>query len=130
MRSPIRRTSPTPSRASCGSSIRSGSSKRLQWKSTVEKDARVTESFENLQGMLAADARASTLAWGVFGALPPVRHSSEPNEPQYLHDMRADVHEGVEGPEDHDRRDHLVCGSERLHQPLAVPILGSRLTSA
>ena len=80
--------------------------------------------------MLAADARAGALAWRAFCAVPPVRHSSEPDEPQYLHDLRADVHQGDEGPEDHHRRDHPVRGPPRLHQPVAVPVVGNRLGTA
>ena len=81
-----------------------------------------------LQRVLGADASPGAASRRDLGAISRVWRSAEPNEPQHLHHLRADVHEGDAGPQDHHRRDHHVCRSARLHQPVAVAVGGRRLS--
>jgi hypothetical protein len=85
---------------------------------------------ENLQGLLAADGSSGAASRGVLGAISNVRRSSEPDESQYLHNLRVDVHDGDEGPLGYYRSDDLVCRSERIHQPVSVVSTGCDFQSA
>ena len=55
-------------------------------------------TVENLQGVLAADASACAATRGAVGAISSVRHSPKQDEPEHLHDLRVEVHDGDEGP--------------------------------
>jgi hypothetical protein len=46
--------------------------------------------------LLAADACAGTFARDCFRAVSSFRHTSQPDEPEHLHDLRVDVHQGDE----------------------------------
>ena len=61
-----------------------------------------------MQGVLGAAACPGAAARGAVTAVSRVWHSPEPDEPQYLHDLRVDVHEGDASPQDHHRRDDHV----------------------
>ena len=65
-------------------------------KMSSQENARDAAPLENLQGVLAANASAGALARGCFAAVSSFRHSSEPDESQYLHHLRIDVHDGDE----------------------------------
>src|SRR5215216_2763838 len=89
---------------------------RLPLSRIMTDDGRVG-TIENLQRVLGADACSGAASRCDLGAISRVWRSPEPNEPQYLHHLRTDVHEGDAGAQDHDRRDYHVCRSARLHQP-------------
>ena len=65
-------------------------------------------TIENLQRVLGTDACPGADSRCDFSTISRVWRSSEPNEPQYLHHLRADVHEGNAGPQDHHRCNHHV----------------------
>ena len=49
-------------------------------------------SIQDLQGLLGPDAPAGASARTGVPPFPRLRHPSEPDEPEYVHDLRADVH--------------------------------------
>src|SRR3954464_6399641 len=75
---------------------------------------------EDLHRVLAAAEHAGAAARGAIGAVSRPRHSSEQDEPQYVHHVRADVHEGDAGAQGHYRRDYPVRRSAGLHHSFAV----------
>jgi len=57
-------------------------------------------TIEDLYGLLAAAALTGPAAGSSCTSLSDVRHPAEPDEPEYVHRLRNDVHKGNAGHED------------------------------
>src|SRR5450432_3456719 len=87
-------------------------------------------TVEDLQGVLAADASACATARDALRAISSVRHSSEQDESEYLHNLRVDVHKGDEGSKGYCRCHCDVRRSAGLHRPVAVAVAGRHIRAA
>jgi hypothetical protein len=55
------------------------------------------DAFQDLPRVLATIEIAGASPWSAIGSVPPVRHSTQPDEPQYLYDLRDGFQPGHEG---------------------------------
>src|SRR5450432_1497959 len=66
----------------------------IHWRLAPDSRVNVDDAspFQDMQGMLATIALANSAAGRVFCAVSNIWHPSEPNEPEYMYDVRTHVH--------------------------------------